>query len=242
MQLVRQLPNLITLLNLAFGIIAVWLIMIGEIVMAAGFMMLALVCDYADGWVARMLKATSDIGKELDSLADMVSFGLVPGFMMAALIEKSVAADPTNFVWPPQDFSLWIVALLIPLSSALRLAIFNISTNQSYSFIGLPTPANAILIASLAITVYLSPSHWLAQLLQNTSVLIILTLVSAYLLQAKISLFSFKFTSYAWAENKIRYIFILISIILIAIFQYYAIPLLIFLYIALSLISRPKQS
>ncbi|MEM6763470.1 MAG: CDP-diacylglycerol--serine O-phosphatidyltransferase [Bacteroidota bacterium] len=241
MKLVRQIPNLITLLNLGFGLIAVWLVLIGEIGIASLFMLLALVCDYADGWVARILNAASDIGKELDSLADLVSFGVVPGFMMAALLQRSVSPTAETMIWPPQEFSLWAVGLLIPLSSALRLAKFNISTNQTYSFIGLPTPANAILIASLALTVYLSPANWLGVFLQQPEVLVVLTLLSAYLMQANISLFSFKFSSYGWAENKIRYIFILLCLILLGIFQYHAIPLLIFLYIALSLIFRPKH-
>src|SRR5690606_14303608 len=177
--------------------------------------------DLLDGMVARALKINSAIGVQLDSLADMVTFGLVPGLIMMILINDSHIVHSSNY--------LPYLGLVITLFSALRLAKFNVDTEQSAYFKGLATPANTILIFSL---------FWIQD--QNGFIiseefdlyfLIGITLVSCYLLIANVPMFSFKFKGFAWKENHYKYVFLIICIILLGIFQVSALPFIILLYI-----------
>lgn len=185
----------------------------------------AAVFDFSDGFAARLLKVHSELGKQLDSLADMVSFGLLPGFIMYRLIDIAIQNQHLS------NLHLQYIAFLIPVFSAIRLAKFNIDTRQTDSFIGLPTPANSILIASFVfipqytITAYYGPY-----------MLIGLTVLVSFLLIAEIPLFALKFKNFSWADNKIRYFFLGLSLLLIALFQIPAVPLIILLYILLSLL------
>src|SRR5690606_24042484 len=189
-----------------------------------GLLGLCLLFDLLDGMVARAMKINSEIGIQLDSLADMVSFGVVPGFLMMTLLLNSVE---TNSYF---QFS----GILIILFSALRLAKFNVDTEQSTYFKGLATPANTILIFSL---------FWIQN--QNGFIiskefdlyfLIGITLISCYLLIANVPLFSFKLKGFAWKDNHYKYVFLIICIILLGIFQVSALPFIILLYIVISII------
>ena len=173
--------------------------------------------DFLDGFAARMLKVSSPIGKELDSLADMVSFGLLPSIVMYKMLMSVGAPDYVPYL-----------AFSIAVFSALRLAIFNVDTRQTDSFRGLPTPANTLMITVL-------PLLTTVAFLQSYEVLIIITLLSSYLMVSGIELFALKFKNFSWADNKIRFTFLLLSVLLLAILQLSAIPLIILLYIALSL-------
>ncbi|MEM6843473.1 MAG: CDP-diacylglycerol--serine O-phosphatidyltransferase [Bacteroidota bacterium] len=224
----KYIPNIITLSNLLCGCLGILAASRGNLEMAAYFIWIAALLDFADGLVARALKAYSTIGGDLDSLADMVSFGVLPSFIMFYLIESAVGV--TN-AW------LAYSAFAIAVFSALRLAIFNVDTRQTDKFIGLPVPSSAMLISSLP----LGTLAWFQALVANPVFLVGLALVDAYLLVANIELLAFKFKSYAWAENKLKYIFIIFSITLLVLLHSVAIPIVLVLYIVLSVILSTKS-
>jgi CDP-diacylglycerol--serine O-phosphatidyltransferase len=238
MAIKRHIPNFITLLNLVSGCIAIIFIFNGNLPMASYLIFIAAVFDFLDGMAARVLKVKSDIGKELDSLADIISFGLVPGFIMMKLLESSSGVTDVNV-----GFTSVIpyLSLLIPVFSAFRLAKFNIDSRQTHNFIGLPTPANAILIASLPLimaqktTLIGMDLDWFVNLISNFYVLIGFTVVLSYLLVAELSLFSLKISKTEPPKNRIKYFFIGISFILFIIFYFVAIPFILLLYILLSI-------
>jgi CDP-diacylglycerol--serine O-phosphatidyltransferase len=203
---------------------------------AAYFIFAAAVFDFFDGFAARWLHAYSAMGKELDSLADVVSFGVAPAFIMYVLLLS--AAENQGFPVEICSFG-WLMAIpafAIAVFSALRLAKFNIDTRQTDSFIGLPTPANALFICSLA---FMSlGSHSLAIITGNIYVLLVITVVFSYLLVCELPLFSLKFKSFDWKKNQIRYLFIAFSAIILIIFQWAGLSLVILIYIILSIFTR----
>ncbi|HHT23009.1 MAG TPA: CDP-diacylglycerol--serine O-phosphatidyltransferase [Bacteroidales bacterium] len=215
---VKHLPNAITCLNLFSGCCGVWLAFNGNFVGATFAVILSAFFDFMDGMVARLVNAYSEMGKELDSLADVVSFGLVPGAMIFYMLSPDGNVENYTFL-----------AFLIPIFSALRLAKFNIDDRQTTSFIGLPTPANAIFWAGIA----LSFSDWFSA---NYLVLIGLTALFSYLLVSEIPMFSLKFKNLSWKDNKLQFIFLGVSLLLIILLQLDAIAPIILWYIILSII------
>lgn len=182
------------------------------------------------------------MGKQLDSLADMVTFGVVPGVVMFQLMSASTKLNGKSTILLANDIgSYWLLlSFLITIFSAIRLAKFNIDTRQSDSFIGVPTPANSILICSLPLILefHRDPYGKYYTFLLNPYLLIGLTILMSYLLVAELPLFALKFKNYGWPDNKIRYSFLIISLILLILFQFIAIPFIIFLYIVLSVINN----
>lgn len=206
----RYIPNTITLLNLLCGTIAVIFALKGWQLFAVYLILAAALFDFLDGFAARLLKAYSEIGKELDSLADLVSFGLAPSIL---LFYRTSSIPPENFegMAAPVAALLIYSPLVIVLASALRLAIFNTDSRQTEGFIGVPTPANAILIASfIHFTVYY---QGLDKMFENIWVYPSISLVLSYLLVCNIPMFSLKIKSLRFKENKTRIIFILLSLL-----------------------------
>lgn len=214
----KHIPNFITSLNLFSGCVAVFLAFNGNYQGAFIAILIAAVFDFLDGFAARMLKAYSPMGKELDSLADVISFGMAPGAIVFSLLNETGINE-----WLPY------LAFLIPVFSGLRLARFNIDERQTSSFIGLPTPANAIFWAGLAF----SFSDFLVT---NLWILVVFTLLFSYLLVAEIPMFSLKFKNLAWKDNQIQFLFLIGCAIILAIFQLNAFALLVGWYILLSVI------
>jgi len=238
MKIKQHIPNTFTLLNLLSGCIAIVFAFDGQLIAASWLIGIAAAFDFFDGFIARLLKVSSPLGKELDSLADVVSFGVVPGVIMYKLILRS------SNVPLIEVFEINIVpfiAFLIPMFSALRLAKFNNDERQTDVFIGLPTPANALLIASFPLLLIQKSTlagidiSSFQSLFYSNVFLIALTILLSYMLIAEIPLLSLKFKTYSWPENKIRYIFLGISCILLILLYYSAIPIIIILYITLSL-------
>jgi CDP-diacylglycerol--serine O-phosphatidyltransferase len=202
------------------------------------------VFDFLDGAAARLFDAKSDTGKDLDSLADVVSFGVVPGMILFKMMEAFFTEGNYN-----NDILLYIpfVAFLLPLFSALRLAQFNNDERQTDAFIGLPTPASAILIASFPLILKQQSSslemylEGLQNLLTNVFFLLVITIALSFLLIAELPLFSLKFKNFSWSENKIRFIFMGVSIISFVFLYYSAIPIIILLYILISLFTRKSE-
>lgn len=240
----RHIPNLITLLNLFSGSLAVIFAVKGNLVLAAIFVAAGIFFDFFDGLAARLLDVKSEVGLQLDSLADVVTSGVVPGIVMYQLLTKALPAsgglgsDWNSSVFDIQIKPFALIGLLIILASAYRLAKFNVDERQTDSFIGLPTPANALLILSLPLILTYQPGPFISSLLLNEWFLVALTLISCYLLNAELPLFALKFSNWGFRENKMRYFFIATCLILIVIFQFIAIPLILLLYVLLSIISN----
>lgn len=244
-----HLPNLITLMNLLFGSIAAVFAVLGRLEWAAVFFLLGVLCDFLDGFLARILGVQSELGIQLDSLADLITSGLVPGLVMCQLLGMSVQGgwNSGSFFIDALGQDSWMetwfpfLGLLITLSSAWRLARFNIDEDQAESFIGLPTPANALLILSLPLILLYNGSEGSNTLILNTWFLTGLTLLSAYLLNAPLRLFALKFNGWGFRENGLKYIFLLLAVVLILTLQYLGIPLVILSYILFSL-GMPKAT
>lgn len=233
MKIKKHIPNFITLLNLFAGLLSIYYGMIDELQFAGMMIFVAAVFDFFDGFTARLLNAKSEIGVQLDSLADMVSFGVAPAFLLFHTIEYSIALTGIS-TWAYLPF----VALMVPLFSALRLAKFNIDEEQQTSFIGMPTPAVAILLASfpIIILVCLTDNKGLYyDIVTNPYFLAGIAVASSLLMVSKLPMFALKFTSVSWAENQTRYIFIVLSVFLIFLLKLAAIPLIILLYLLVSL-------
>jgi len=236
MQLKNYIPNVITCLNILAGSVAVFFAFEGLFHIAAIFVGIAAILDFLDGTVARLLNVYSDIGKELDSLADLISFGFAPSVVLLRLLQE---AQGSTAVIVHQIDILPFAAFFIVLFSALRLAKFNIDKKQSDSFIGLPTPANAIFIVSLPFAVYYGNETYFLHplffgLLNNKLALLVLIVLLSYLLVSPLPLFSLKLKSFGIKENLIRYIFVAISILMIILFQWYSISVIIIFYVILS--------
>ncbi len=237
MRLKNHIPNILTCTNLFCGCLAIIAAFKYDLVWASYLVGIAALLDFSDGMSSRLLNAYSNMGKQLDSLADMVSFGVVPGVIMYQLITHQ-SIPITDYRLPITDFGL--IALLIPVFSALRLAKFNIDTRQSEQFIGLPTPASAILISSLPLVFMYDELH-IGSYFNNIYFLTGLTIITSFLLVSAIPMFSLKFKNAGWANNKIRYIFLGISLVLFVAIHFTAIPIIVFLYIILSLCNTKQK-
>ena len=230
----KQIPNAITLLNLVCGCLAIISTFHKTFELTALLVVLAAVLDFFDGFAARLLKVHSEIGKQLDSLADMVTFGVVPGFVMYQLIIFDIGSG-TAYIGPEEPvWYLAYTAFLIPVFSAYRLAKFNIDSRQGDSFIGLPTPANALYICFLPILM-IPEGNAIAEILLYPYVLIAICMVQSYLMVSELPLIALKFKHFNFSGNEWKYALILISIILLLTFKLKAVPLIIILYVVLSL-------
>lgn len=244
----KQIPNLFTLLNLLSGLIAIIMALSDKLVDAAFFVFLGVFFDFFDGFFARKFKVEGEFGKQLDSLADMVTSGVAPGIVMFQLI--LYATKQQWFMQLSCEIGSWenygetsiyytaFIGLLIPLASAFRLAKFNIDERQTSSFIGLPTPALSIFVMSLPLILHYSDQQFFIDIIHNKYLLILITLIGSYLLNAEIPLFSLKFKNYAWKDNKVKFTFILITILLLVLLHTVAIPLIIILYVLISIIEN----
>jgi CDP-diacylglycerol--serine O-phosphatidyltransferase len=245
MNIKKHIPNTITLGNLLCGTLAIVKSFEGNLIWAAYFVGIALILDFLDGFTARLLNVSSPIGKDLDSLADMVTFGVVPAIVMYHLIYYSLYDDDSGAYLQyrmdpnPSSFYLPYFAFVIVIFSAIRLAKFNNDTRQTESFIGMPTPANAMVICSIPlINQFQSNKSYLNVLLSSPFFLIGLSFVLSFLLIAEIPLFALKFKNFKWAGNQIKFVFLIISIVLLLLLKFIAIPLIIILYILLSIVNN----
>ena len=217
----KHIPNAITCANLFSGCIGVVFAFKGELEIAAYFVLLSGIFDFFDGMVARLLNVKSAIGKELDSLADMVSFGFLPGVVMFQLLKGS---EYSNEYIP-------YFAFIITVFSALRLAKFNIDERQTEDFIGLNTPMNTLFVVSLPFIAKDYP-----EIIGSTLLLIGLVVITSFLLISEIRIFSMKLSDVSWARNKMKYLFLILSAILILALKFTAVPFILILYIGLSVL------
>ena len=211
MNLKKNMPNCVTCSNLISGCIATYYAFTGQLLLALIWIIIGALFDFADGLTARMLNVSSPIGKELDSLADDITFGLAPAamaFTELRVMDYPIMNEPDSSL----RFFLPFVALIMAAFSAVRLAKFNIDTRQKTSFIGLPTPANALFWGSLIAT----KSHWLESSPWMTVAMVVMIFVSSWLMVAEIPMFALKFKHWGWRGNEIRYIFLILSALVLA--------------------------
>lgn len=228
---------MLTLLNLLCGCLAIISTFHKSFELTAILLMMAAVFDFFDGFAARLLGVHSELGKQLDSLADMVTFGVVPGFVMYQLIIYAIGSGAA-YLGP--DEPVWYLAyagMLIPLFSAYRLAKFNIDTRQSDQFIGLPTPANALFISFLPLLM-IPEGNAIAEILLKPYVLITLCAIQSYLMVAELPMIALKFKSFGWKGNEWRYLLLLLSAVVVLLIKQKAVPFIIILYVVLSLIQN----
>ena len=244
----RHIPNMVTLLNLFSGCIALIFAVYGNFVVAAFFVFLGIFFDFFDGLLARKLNVQSPLGIQLDSLADLVTSGVVPGVIMFKLISLTVDSpdfatysDSWNSIFHWKGFKMSVlplIGLLIPLASAYRLAKFNLDEDQQSYFKGLPVPANTLLILSLPLILEYQNNDIMNSIIINKWFLIALTLFSCYLLNSSIKLFALKFKDWSFKNNATRYIFLVLSLVAIIVLKFAAIPLVVLLYVLLSLLDK----
>jgi len=241
MRIKRHIPNTITSLNLLSGCVSIALAFEGYILFAVYMIFLAALFDFLDGMTARMLNSYSVVGKELDSLADVVSFGAAPSFvvfhMMKISLFNTVHLPSIETLTLSQLFFL-LTPFFIAILSGVRLAKFNVDERQTENFIGLAVPANAMFFVSLYLVSILTKNESLLALLKNKYALSLLIFLFSLLLVAEFPMFSLKFKTLGFKGNKIRYIFIVLSAILLISLHTIAIPLIILLYILLSAINN----
>ena len=245
--MIKQIPNIITSLNLLCGCVAIMFAVSGDLVSASFFAFAGIFLDFFDGLAARVLNAQSQVGLQLDSLADVVTSGVLPGIVMVQLLSEALTGTSLEitaiFSTTSNNTSiesyLPFIGLLIAVASGYRLAKFNVDTRQTTSFIGLPVPANTLLILSLPLIISFQASQQITEVILTPWFLIIITLVSCVLLNAEIPLFGLKFKTWNFKDNAVRYLFLIASILLLVVLKFIAIPIIIFLYILVSLFWKP---
>ncbi len=245
--MIKQIPNIITSLNLLCGCVAILFAVSGDLITASFFVFSGIFFDFFDGLAARLLKAQSDVGLEFDSLADVVTSGVAPAIIMVQMLSLSTqgtnlqlfSENTESMGWITANFSFWpFIGLLIAVASAYRLAKFNVDTRQTNSFIGLPTPANTLLILSLPLILHFQYSGTAESIILNKWFLIGVTVISCILLNAEIKLFALKFKTWDFKSNAVRYVFLILSLIAIILLKFIAIPVVILIYILLSIFKK----
>ena len=232
--MIKHIPNTITLGNVLAGCAGIIFATQGNFELVGLCVLIALVCDFADGFVARALNASSPIGKDLDSLADMVTFGVLPSIVMYHFL-KEISCDPKICTGLINREYLPFISFSTAAFSALRLAKFNNDTRQTDKFIGLPTPANAALLISIALIPSYAPEFsWML----NPRIVAVLIIISSYLLVAELPLIALKFNDFSLKGNFLRYLLIVLSIVLILLFKIVSVPLIVLIYIFLSVIEN----
>ena len=236
MNLKQHIPNTITCGNLVSGCLSILFLSCNMPVKAAVMIFVAGLFDFLDGFTARLLKAHSPIGADLDSLSDVVSFGVAPGFIMYWLMIRSF--DLPSVTWFDVNPLAWL-AFLLPVFSAIRLAKFNIDDTQKTSFWGIPTPAMAMFVASLPLA--LAQLGHLSDGALGYWACLGITLVFSFTMVSHLRFFSFKMKSAKWKGNEVRWIFLIIAIAGVAIFRFVALPFIMVVYILMSIFFAGKM-
>lgn len=233
-------PNAITALNLVCGCLAVIYAIDGQIGTASLFILAAAVFDFMDGFAARLLKAYSAIGKELDSLADLVSFGLAPAAIVFTMLEltffgKNLPIQDIDATW-----SQWVAlytSLVIPVAGAFRLAKFNTDDRQSEQFLGMPIPSNAMFFASFGLIYAFGANEQVKTIILNKNILLSCVFMCSFLMVSELPMFSMKFKNLQLKENAVRFLFLGVTILMLVFLRVYALPLIILWYVLLSAIT-----
>ena len=238
MNIKKHIPNMVTLCNLLCGTLATIFAVDGHFELTAFFVALGVFLDFFDGFFARILKVSGELGKQLDSLADMVTSGVVPGIVLFSLLgyEKQGLDEFSLFS------SIPLIGLLVTIAACYRLANFNLDTRQSESFIGLPTPAMSLFVVSLPLIQMHSEIDFIRELIGNTYFLISISIFFSFLMNSKLHLFSLKFKNYTLRENLFKYVLIVLSVIFLITMKFLAVPIIILCYLLLSIIKNSMKT
>lgn len=256
-RIMKHIPNLFTLLNLVFGCFAIifllqngivissdaegatWIDMPEKIWYGSLFIGLAALVDFLDGFVARLFKAASAMGKQLDSLADLVSFGVAPGMILYQFLRLSFAQETnamdTSFLWLTP-------AMLVPCAAAWRLARFNLDESQSYSFKGLPVPATGIFVASLPLIYWNVNAPWVPELLLNKWFIYTVIVLLSWLMVSRLPLMALKFKDYSLRNNWPKYVLLVLAVAALVLLKWLALPLIVVAYILVSLLFKNQST
>lgn len=230
----KHLPNIITLLNLFCGCCALVSLLNEQFIITFFLLLIAGVADYGDGMLARVLKVNSPLGKELDSLADMVSFGVVPGAILYTLLVKALGMETSGeIVWAATP------AFILPMFACLRLAKFNLDTRQSENFIGLNTPASTVFVVGLML-IYEMDSMGLSSFILQPWLLYTVVIILSYLLVAELPMTSFKFKNFQWKGNEQRFFFIILGILMLIFLKEMTFAIFVFIYVLVSIFQHLK--
>lgn len=238
-KIIAQVPNTITSLNLVSGVAATMFAIDGHLVWAAIFICLAAVLDFMDGFAARLLKAYSEIGKELDSLADVVSFGVAPGAILFTLLEFALFGKNQPIHEIGANWYEWLIlstSFLLPVFGAIRLARFNTNTSNENFFRGLPIPANGLFWAAMGLMLQMPKYAEVLKLVYSVRTLVLLGIFMAGVMVITMPMFSLKAKSLSFADNWYRYLFAFVAVVLLATLNVYGLALVIFVYILLNAI------
>lgn len=239
----KHIPNTITLLNLLAGMIALVYAFDDNLQMAFFWVCVGIFMDFWDGFAARVLKVSSPLGVQLDSLADMVTSGVVPGVVMYQMLAH-IQENNEKYYITDETFYMKLVpfiGFIITLGACMRLGKFNIDTRQTDSFIGLPTPANALFILSIPLITATTSSDFVFDLFSNPYILVFISFFSAFIMNAEVPLFSLKTKNKNLSDNKVTLLFLGICALLLLFFRFEAIPAIIGFYILLSIILNKTQ-
>jgi len=238
MNIKKHIPNIVTLCNLLCGTLATIFAVDGHFELTAFFVALGVFLDFFDGFFARILKVSGELGKQLDSLADMVTSGVVPGIVLFSLLgyENQFMDGFSSFSAIP------LIGLLVTLAACYRLANFNLDTRQSESFIGLPTPAMSLFVVSLPLIQMHSEIDFIRELIGNTYFLISISIFFSFLMNSKLHLFSLKFKNYTLRENLFKYVLMVLSVIFLITMKFLAVPIIILCYLILSIIKNSMKT
>lgn len=237
MSIIKQIPNSITLLNLLCGSLAVTFAFQGNVKLGVYLVFAGLLFDFMDGFAARLLKVSGPLGAQLDSLADLITFGFFPSVVIYQTLQTPYCDGKCTGIIPPTIFPY--LAFIIVLFSAYRLAKFNIDTEQSYNFKGVPTPINALLFCSIP---FLLDHPIMSEYVSNPKILIGLAIIQSYLLVSNRPFLALKFKDYSFANNWNKYVLLIVSIISLVLFQFAGILLIYGIYVVLSLFTiRPTE-
>jgi CDP-diacylglycerol---serine O-phosphatidyltransferase len=219
-KIVRQIPNSLTLLNLLCGSLAVLMAFRGYLREGAILMLFGYTFDLFDGLAARLLKAQSPIGKELDSLADLITFGLAPAALLFGIQDNLCESGPFSLTEPAGTIILRLLPFLLPVFAGLRLAKFNIDEHQSHQFIGIPTPANGLMVLALPLVMHSQPNSFLVTWLNNDLFVPIYSVLVSYLMVSPLRLYSLKIHGFGFKENKYVYLLAMIALSLVVFFGF----------------------
>jgi CDP-diacylglycerol---serine O-phosphatidyltransferase len=237
-KILSQIPNFITSLNIVSGVLATFFAIDGHLIWAGIFIVVASILDFLDGFTARLLNAYSELGKQLDSLADVISFGIAPGAILFTLLEFSLFGKNQPIYEIGANWYEWLIlfsAFLVPVLGAIRLARFNANPTEEPFFRGLPIPANGLFWASLGLMLEMPKYQDLLQILYSTKNLVLMGIFMSGMMVITMPMFSLKPKSFLWKENWYRYLLLILSLVLLLAFNVYGIALIIFLYILMNL-------
>jgi CDP-diacylglycerol--serine O-phosphatidyltransferase len=238
-RVIAQIPNFITSLNIVSGVLATIFAIDGHLIWAGVFISAAAIFDFLDGFMARLLNAYSEVGKQMDSLGDVVSFGVAPGAILFTLLEFSMFGQNQPIYEIEATWYQWIIlfsAFLVPVFGAIRLARFNANPVDEPFFRGLPIPANGLLWAALGLMLEMSEYHNVMELVYSTKNLVVMGVFMSGMMVINMPMFTLKPKSLSFGENWYRYLFLAVSLVLLIVFTYYGIALIIFLYILLNVV------